>query len=157
MKTNLKILLLAAVLVVMTACSAEKRAARRVRRAVAECPGLVQVKAHPIEGTVTAPAFADAATLPLAAVLQHDTLYAATQHGTVVVSLRQSDSALRVGFVAAPREIRYQDTVRYAQVEILPDGHAHEASHEGREFLAGVLCFAAGIAAALYLLLRKKP
>ena len=113
-------LLMAVALVVTAGCTAQRRAARQVRRAVALCPELVQVKAHPIDTVLTAPAFADCATVPLAAVLAHDTLYAATPHGTVVVSLRQSDSALRVGFVAAPQQVRYRDTVRYQQVVVNP-------------------------------------
>lgn len=157
MKTTLKTVVFLVALVVMSGCSAQKRAERRVRRAVNECPELVQLKAHPIEGTVTAPAFADMALLPLAPVLSYDTLYASTDHGTVVVSLRPSDSALRVGFVAAPREVRYRDTVRYAQV-VLPSDQA--ASRKGSDFfgdfIVGFLCVAAGFAITAYLILIKK-
>lgn len=138
----------------MTACSAQKRAERHIRKAVAECPELVQVKAHPIDTLLTVPAFADCATLPLAAVLQYDTLYAATDHGTVVVSLRQSDSALRVGFVAAPREVRYRDTLRYAQV-VLPKAEP-KASSKGSGFawavVASFCSFAVGMALCFHLL-----
>lgn len=120
MRTRPKIALLAAVLVVTGGCSAQRRAERLVRRAVALCPELVQMKAHPIEGTATAPAFADVAHVPLKPVMDGDTLYAATEHGTVAVSLRWSDSALRVGFVAAPRQVSWRDTVRYSQVAVPP-------------------------------------
>ena len=121
MKTLLKVALVCAALAVMSGCSAQRRAERHVRKAVALCPELVQLKAHIVDTTLYAPAFADMAAVPLAAVLSHDTLYAATTHGTVVVSLRKADTVLRVGFVAAPQTIRYRDTVRYAQVTVAPD------------------------------------
>ena len=160
MKTSLKILLLCVALVAMTACSAQRRAERRVRRAVALCPELVQTKAHPIDTVLTAPAFADCATVPLQTVLEGDTLYAATDHGTVVVSLRQSDSALRVGFVAAPQRVHYRDTVRYAQVVVgQPD-----AGTKKDGFASGLALWLCGIglggAATLWLLrnaLKNKP
>lgn len=149
MKPLLKILLLCVALVAMTACSAQKRAERHIRKAVAECPELVQVKAHPIDTLLTVPAFADCATLPLAAVLQYDTLYAATDHGTVVVSLRQSDSALRVGFVAAPREVRWRDTVYYSQV-VLPEAEPAPPAKRGGGvawvLLGVVVAFGTGMA-----------
>ena len=116
MKTLLKTLLLCAALAVMSGCSAQKRAERHVRKAVALCPELVQAKAHPIDTALTVPAWADCTTVPLNPVLDGGTLYAPTTHGTVVVSLRKADTVLRVGFVAAPQTIRYRDTVRYAQV-----------------------------------------
>ena len=113
MKHLLSIIILA---VVLTGCSAQKRAERHVRRAVALCPELVQMTARPIDTVLTAPGFADMAVVPFSKVLAGDTVYAATNHGTVVVSLRQSDSALRVGFVAAPQKIHFTDTFRYAQI-----------------------------------------
>ena len=118
MKTSLKIFLLPVVLVVMGGCSAQQRAERHVRKAVALCPELVQVKAHHIDTVLTAPGFADMARVPLPQVLAGDTIYTATQHGTVVVSLSDTDSSLRVGFVAAPQEVRYRDTLHYSQVAV---------------------------------------
>lgn len=113
MKRLLSILVL---VLILTGCSAQKRAERHMRKAVALCPELVQLKAHPIDTVLTVPGFADVTTVPMEAVLQYDTIYAATDHGTVVVSLRQSDSALRVGFVAAPQKIHFTETIPYAQV-----------------------------------------
>lgn len=113
MKRLLSILVL---VLILTGCSAQKRAERHMRKAVALCPELVQLKAHPIDTVLTVPGFADATTVPMEAVLQYDTIYAATDHGTVVVSLSQSDSSLRVGFVAAPQKIHFTDTLRYAQI-----------------------------------------
>ena len=120
MKPLLKTLVLCVALIVMNGCSAQRRAERLVRRAVALCPELVQVKAHPIDTVLTAPGFADMAAIPFRKVATGDTIYAATDHGTVVVSLRRSDSALRVGFVAAPQKVRYKDTVELPQVVIEP-------------------------------------
>ncbi|MCR5040042.1 MAG: hypothetical protein K6A94_12005 [Bacteroidales bacterium] len=148
MKTSLKIFLLAAALIVMTGCSAQRCAERLVRRAVALCPELVQLKAHPIDTVLTAPAFADATLVPMAKVLNGETVYAATDHGTVVVSLRQPDSALRVGFVAAPQKFHYQDTVRLAQVAITEPktGESH-----GTRFWPGFLIWIFGIGVGLWI------
>lgn len=120
MKTSLKIAVLFVALATMTACSAQRRAERLVRRAVALNPELVQAIAHPFDTVITMPGYADVVELPVREIYRHDTIYAATTHGTVVVSLRQPDSALRVGFVAAPQEIHYQDTVLVPQV-VVPD------------------------------------
>ena len=116
MKTSLKIAVLFVALVTMTACSAQRRAQRLVRRAVALCPELVQMKAHPIDTVLTTPGWVDVVAIPVYDVAIGDTIYAATDHGTVVVSLCQPEGTLRVGFVAAPQEIHYQDTVRVPQV-----------------------------------------
>lgn len=155
MKTSLKIALLAVALIVMNGCSAQRRAERLVRRAVALCPELVQVKAHPIDTVLTAPGFADMARVPLPQVLSGDTLYAATDHGTVVVSLSQSDSSLRVGFVAAPQKIRYKDQVEIAQVAIEPTPQAR-----GKAFWSGfaLVLLGTGIGAGLIIyLFRNTP
>lgn len=155
MKTSLKILFFAGALVVMSGCSAQKRAQRHIRKAVELCPALVQTKAHPIDTVLSVPGFADITTIGLPEVLKGDTVYAATNHGTFVVSVNQSDSSLRVGFVAAPREVRLQDTVHYAEVS-LANPYLGESLHDGGEFLVGILCFVGGIAVALYLLIRRK-
>lgn len=117
-KTSLKIFLLAAALIVMNGCSAQKRAERHVRKAVALCPELVQVKAHPIDTVLTVGPWADCAAMPMPHA--GETLYASTPHGTVVVSKQKSDSVLRIGFVASPQQVRYRDTIRYSQVSASP-------------------------------------
>lgn len=147
MKTSLKIFLLAAALIVMTGCSAQKRAERHIRKAVALCPELVQLKAHPIDTVLTVPGFADVTTVPMEAILQYDTIYAATDHGTVVVSLSQSDSSLRVGFVAVPQKVSYHDTVRLAQVAFeTKTGESH-----GTRFRDGFLIWTFGIAIVIWI------
>ena len=143
-----------ALIVAMPSCSAQKRAEKHIRKAVALCPGMVQVKAHPIDTVLSVPGFADMATFPLSALMEGETLYAATDHGTVVVSLRQSDSALRAGFVAAPRERRYRDTLRYAQVEPARIEVVPKESRFWGYFLVGCFCVMAGFILALYLIFR---
>lgn len=151
MKTSLKIFLLAVALIVMNGCSAQRRAERLVRRAVALCPELVQVKAHPIDTVLTAPGFADMARVPLPRVLAGDTLYAATDHGTVVVSLSDTDSSLRVGFVAAPQKIRYKDQVEIPQVAIEPTPSARGKAFWSH-FALVLLGLGTGVALCLWLL-----
>ncbi len=151
MKTSLKIFLLAVALIVMNGCSAQRRAERLVRRAVALCPELVQVKARPIDTVLTAPGFADVTTVPMEAVLHYDTIYAATDHGTVVVSLSQSDSSLRVGFVAAPQKIRFKDQVEIAQVAIEPTPQARGKAFWSH-FALVLLGLGTGVALCLWLL-----
>lgn len=138
MKTTLKILLFVVALAGITACSPKKRAARHLRRAVALCPELVQTKAHPIDTLLTVPGYADCATLKLADVYSHDALYASTEHGTVVVSLLQSDSALRVGFVAAPQKIHYKDTVQYVKL-ITPSPNQEQQKGNAWQWIVGTL------------------
>lgn len=157
MKPLLKILLFLALIVSLTACTAQKRAERHLRKAVALCPELVQVKAHPIDTVLTAPGFADMAAFPWSSLMHGNTLYAATTHGTVVVSLRQSDSALRAGFVAAPQKIHYQDTLHYAQVEPASLEVVPKENDFWWVFLVGCFCVLAGFVLAAYLLLRHKP
>ena len=156
MKTSTKIFLLAVALIVMNGCSAQKRAERHVRKAVALFPELVQLKAHPIDTVLTVPGFADVTTVPMEAVLRYDTIYAATDHGTVVVSLSQSDSSLRVGFVAVPQRIRYLDTVQLQQVvvEEKPKTASNRGLWEGVVFL--LLGFGIGTWVIIYLF-RTNP
>lgn len=144
MKRLLSILVL---VLILTGCSAQKRAERHMRKAVALCPELVQLKAHPIDTVLTVPGFADVTTVPMEAVLQYDTIYAATDHGTVVVSLSQSDSSLRVGFVAVPQKVNYHDTVRLAQVAVeTKTGESH-----GTRFWPGFLIWIFGIGVGLWI------
>ena len=146
MKNLLKIALLALTLALMSGCSAQKRANQHIRKAVELCPELVQMKAHVVDTVLTTEPFADVATLKLSEVQSFDTIYAATEHGTVVVSLSQSDSSLRVGFVAAPQKIHYQDTITYPQV-VLP---GETAAPEKSRFWSYCLVFILGAAAGIF-------
>lgn len=118
MKTNLKIAILFVALATTTACTAQRKAARHMRKAVELCPELVQVKVHPVDTVLTVKPWADCTTVPLPAVLKGDTVYTATDHGTVVVNFNAEDSTLRVGFISAPQQLHYRDTLHYAQVVV---------------------------------------
>ena len=155
MKTSLKILACVVALAAMTACSAQRRAERQVRRAVALCPELVQVKAHPIDTVFTAPGFTDCAKVSLPNLLKGETIYEPTGHGTVVVSIIPEDSTLQVSFVATPQKYHYIDTVRYQQVVVGPktDKRSSFWSH----FALGLVGFVVGIGLCcwIYSLLKK--
>lgn len=154
MKLSCRLLILAISIFAMVSCSAQRRAQRRVRRAVEQCPELVQMKAHTFDTVLSVSGFADCTVIPLADVMSSDTIYAATDHGTVVVSLRRADSALRVGFVAAPTEYHYQDTINYAQVVVEPEP---EKGVGGFWNGFAILIFGLGLGAALcfYLLIKR--
>ena len=156
MKTSLKIFLLAIVVLAaaLTGCSAQRRAERHVRRALELCPELEQTKARLIDTTLLAPAFADMVRIPLPQALSGETVYAATTHGTVVVSLRQSDSALRVGFVAAPQPVRYRDTLRWRELDPakLQPEKADGGNHFWRDLALWIIGIGMGMALCFWLL-----
>lgn len=157
MKTSLKILLLAVAMSVMTACSAHKKAERHMRRAVALCPELVQVKAHPIDTVLTAPGYADCARFPMSEVMKKTTIYAPTDHGTVIVKLLPDDSTLRVGFVAAPQPVRYRDTISYSQVVIPEDSGILQSSGTGWVVAGSILLgVVIGFVALIWIALKVK-
>lgn len=150
MKTSLKIFLLAAALSVMTACSAQRRAERHMRKAVALCPELVQLKAHPIDTVLTVGPWADCTVVGMGDLTAGETHYTSTPHGTIVVSIRKADSTLRVGFIAAPQRIRYRDTIRYSQVTL---SEAPEAEPEPTRVWRGVGLVLLGIVAGFVILI----
>ena len=157
MKTSLKIFLLAVAMAAMPACSAQKRAERHVRKAVALCPELVQVKAHPIDTVLTAPGYADCTLVPMGEVLKGKTIFAATNHGTVVVGPIQADSTLRVGFIAAPQKVRYQDTISYSQVAVVTDPQAgHRSAAVWRSICFTLLGVVIGFVALIVIVLKSK-
>lgn len=139
---------------ILTGCSAQRRAERHVRRALELCPTLAQTKARPIDTTLLAPAFADMVRVPVPQALSGETVYAATEHGTVVVSLRQSDSALRVGFVAAPQPVRYRDTIRWRELDPskLQPEKADGGNHFWRDLALWIIGIGMGMALCFWLL-----
>lgn len=157
MKTSLKIFLLAVCLVALPACSAQKRAQKHIRKAVALCPELVQTKAHAIDTVLTAPGYADCTLLPMAEVKQGKTVYAPTDHGTVIVKLLPDDSTLRVGFVAAPQPVRYRDTISYSQVVIPEDSGILQSSGTGWVVAGSILLgVVIGFVALIWIALKVK-
>lgn len=153
MKTSLKIFFLVFALAAFTGCSAQKRAERHVRKAVELWPELVQVKAHPIDTLLHTPSWTDEALFRIPKLATGETTYAATDHGTVVVRLSQSDSSLRVGFVAAPQPVRYKDTLRYREIQPVTLQPAKaEKSHFWEDFALWVFGLGMGFAAAIWFL-----
>ena len=148
MKTSLKIFLLAVCLATLPACSAQKRAQKHIRKAVALCPELVQTKAHAIDTVLTAPGYADCTLLPMDEVKQGKTVYAPTDHGTVIVRLLPGDTTLRVGFLAAPQPVRYRDTLSYAQV-VVPEG----TPSTGTNVWKWIACVLGGVAFGIVMLI----
>lgn len=158
MKTSLKIFLMVVALAVITGCSAQKRAERHVRKAVELCPELAQVKARSIDTTLYTPAFTDVARVPLPQVLTGDTVYAATNHGTVVVSVNQPDSSLRVGFVAAPLPLRYRDTIRWREIDTsgLETTNSDSGNHFWQDLALWLIGIGLGIAIFTWIPKNKK-
>lgn len=151
MKTPLKIILLAVALIVMSGCSAQRRAQRHVRKAVALCPELVQVKAHAVDTVLTVKPWADATTMQLTEVMSGDTLYRATDHGTFIVSHNRKNGEVRIGFLAAPQKLHYRDTLQYAQV-VVPKSMANPRHRVWAEWAAWLIGVAMGVAFAVWLL-----
>lgn len=116
-----KILLLAAVAILMNGCCSLKRAERRVQRLAEQYPELVQMKAHPIDTFLGVPVFSDTASLRIPAH-RGDTIVAETENGTFTAYLDAADTTqLQVVFESAPAELHYQDTIKYSQVVIEPE------------------------------------
>lgn len=118
MKTSIKILFLAVIMAAISACSAQKRAERHIRRAVELCPDLVQMTAHPIDTFLSVPGYTDISRVPLVKVFENDAVFVGTEHGTFALSMDKNDSTLTVSFSADRSEIHYQDTIHHAQVNI---------------------------------------
>lgn len=154
MKTSLKIFLLAVALIVMNGCSAQRRAERLVRRAVALCPELVQVKAHPIDTVLTVHGWADAVTMQLTDIMRGDTIYRAAEHGTFVVSHNRQNGEVRIGYIAMPQKVRYRDTLHYPQV-VLPPSAGQKAKGGFWSHFALVLTgICTGVALCVWLRIR---
>lgn len=155
MKTTLKISVFLVALFLLSGFSAQKRAERHIRKAVALCPELVQTTAHPIDTVLTVQGFADATYIPLHDVMSGDTLYKATEHGTFIVNMDKHTNEIRVGFIAAPRSVRLTDTVHYAKLSYTKETPGPSSDGSG-EFFSGFLACFAGIIIAAYLLFRRK-
>lgn len=115
MKTRCIILLLT-VSLAMCACDANRRAQRRIRRMTERCPELVTIQAHPIDTFITLPPVVDSAVMPLAPILDGQTVTVTTEQGTFTAAA--TDDSLTVTYEADPEPIHYEDTVHYAQVVI---------------------------------------
>ena len=120
MRNIFKILLFCIAFVMVSGCSAQRRAERKVRRAVELCPELVQMKAHPIDTVLSSPGFTDHAEIPIGAVLVCDSIVARTEHGRLTVRVDREEGTLRTDFTADPQLVSYRDTLYYGQVTVQP-------------------------------------
>ena len=114
MKTRLFILFLMSL--VICACDANRRAQRRIRRITERCPELVTIQAHPIDTFIPLPPVADSAVMPLAPLLDGQTVKIQTEQGTFTATA--TDDSLTVTYEAEPDPIHYADTLHYSQVVI---------------------------------------
>ena len=118
MKTRcfLFLMLLSVSMVLLCACDAKRRAQRRIRRITERCPELLSVQAHPIDTFIKLPPLADSAVMPLAPLLDGQTVKIQTEQGTFTATA--TDDSLTVTYEAEPDPIHYADTLHYQQVVI---------------------------------------
>ena len=114
MKTRLFILFLMSL--GLCACDANRRAQRRIRRITERCPELLSVQAHPIDTFIELPPLADTAVMPLAPLLDGQSVKIQTEQGTFTATA--TDDSLTVTYEAEPEPIHYADTLHYQQVVI---------------------------------------
>lgn len=114
MRTRLFIFLLLSM--GLCACNTQRRAQRRIRRIMEQCPELVAIQAHPIDTFLPVPSLADTAIMPLAPILEGQTVTVTTDQGTFTASA--TNDSLTVTYEAEPEPIHYEDTLHYSQVVI---------------------------------------
>ncbi len=114
MKTRLFILFLMSL--GLCACDANRRAQRRIRRITERCPELVTVQAHPIDTFIELPPLADTAVMPLAPLLDGQTVKIQTEQGTFTATA--TDDSLTITYEAEPEPVHFSDTLHYSQVVI---------------------------------------
>ena len=114
MRTRLFIFLLLSM--GLCACNTQRRAQRCIRRITEQYPELVAIQAHPIDTFLPVPSLADTAIMPLAPILEGQTVIVTTDQGTFTASA--ANDSLTVTYEAEPEPIHYEDTLRYPQVVI---------------------------------------
>lgn len=152
---KLRAIAIVALCLAMAGCSAQRRAQRKVRRAVELCPELVQMKAHHIDTVLTLASLPDGCRLPIAALHQADTLTIRASHGTFTA---HADTAeISVAYFPDTLSYRYADTVWLPQVVVEPQAKHPERHHWKllAGFVLGVGFSIATIYAALKLDMRK--
>lgn len=155
MRNIFKILLFCIAFVLVSGCSAKRLAERKVRRAVELCPELVQLKAHPIDTTLTAHAFTDHTEVPIMSVLLCDSIITRTDHGKVTLRVDREEGTLKVDFTADPQQVRYQDTIQIREVTVRPKEKGTGWTSEDRISLWTCI-FLLGAAVAMWLLRDKE-
>ena len=104
------------VTMVLCACDTKRRAQRRIRRITERCPELLSLQAHPIDTFIPLPPVADSAVMPLAPLLDGQTVKIQTEQGTFTATA--TDDSLKITYEAEPDPIHYADTLHYPQVVI---------------------------------------
>ena len=126
----------------LAGCSAQRRAERKVRRAVELCPELVQLKAHPIDTVFTLAALPDSCRVPIVALRQDAPLAIRVAHGTFTA---HADTAeISIAYFPDTLSYRYTDTVWLPQVVV-----AEPAPPAKRKIHWGACAFWAVLVAAL--------
>lgn len=151
MKKRLLIILL--VSMAMCACNTQRRAQRRIRRIVEQCPELVAIQAHPIDTFISLPPVVDSASMPLEPILEGQTVTVTTEQGTFTASA--TIDSLTVTYVAEPEPIHYEDTVKYAQV-VIEEQLAEKKPPNYVWFLLGVLAVLLAIVITTIIIIAKK-
>lgn len=110
MRTRLFIFLLFSI--GLFACNTQRHAQHRIRRITEQCPELVAIQAHPIDTFLPVPSLADTAIMPLAPILEGQTVTVTTDQGTFTASA--VNDSLTVTYEAEPEPIHYEDTLLFA-------------------------------------------
>ena len=116
MKTRCFLFLMLSVSMALCACDAKRRAQRRIRKITERCPELVTVQAHPIDTFIELPPLADSAVMPLAPLLDGQTVKIQTEQGSFTATA--TDDSLIVTYEAEPEPVHFSDTLHYQQVVI---------------------------------------
>ena len=100
----------------LAGCSAQRRAERKVRRAVELCPELVQLKAHPIDTVFTLAALPDSCRVPIVALRQDAPLAIRAAHG--IFTAHADTAEISIAYFPDTLSYRYTDTVWLPQVTV---------------------------------------
>ena len=152
MKTRCIIFLLT-VSLAMCACDANRRVQRRIRRITEHCPELVTIQAHPIDTFITLPPVVDSAVMPLAQILDGQTITVTTEQG--IFTAAATDDSLTVTYEAEPEPIHYEDTLHYAQV-VIEEEPPSKKPPNSVWFLLGMVVVLASILSLILVVIIKK-
>lgn len=136
----------------LCACNTQRWAQRRIRRITEQCPELVAIQAHPIDTFLQVPSLADTAIMPLAPILEGQTVTVTTDQGTFTASA--TTDSLTVTYEAEPEPIHYEDTVKYAQVVIKEEPKSKKPPNYVW-FLIGMVVILLAIVIAVFVIVIK--
>ena len=145
-------LIMLSVTMVFCACDTKRRAQRRIRRITERCPELVTVQAHPIDTFIPLPPMADSAVMPLAPLLDGQTVKIQTEQGTFMATA--TDDSLTITYEAEPDPIHYADTLHYSQV-VIEEPPPNKKPPNALWFLLGMVIVLAAILAFVMAVIIK--